>query len=807
MAVAESARRLRMLLAAPTAALVCTLAACGGGSDSGSVPLTPVNPTPTPSPSPSPSPPPPGPQSLGFTVQPGDQTVVAPAAASFSVAASGDNVTFRWQMSIDGGAVWNDLPAATAAYTTGSTSAGMNGLMLRALASNATGTVASDPATLAVRTAGAPAATLQLLAGSIAGAGSRDGAGRSARFSSPGSIAIDGAGALVIWDGFSVTGDSQAAPSAPCLRRISAEGFVSTTALPVVQPAYCNDERQFAFDAAGNMYFNNRDGTIRKLTADGVLTALGASVSTSGGVAVDAAGNVFVADQGNSVILRITPAGVVTTIAGTAGVRGSADGTGTAALFNFPYALVVDRSGNLIVADQFNHTLRKVTAAGVVTTLAGLAGQWGAADGTGSAARFAAPSGLAIDAADNVYVADRDNSTIRKVTPAGVVATVAGAAGQHDYADGAGNAARFRNPMSVAIDRSGNLFVADTGNAAIRRISSDGLVTTWAGAGPGVAGSADGMRAAASFRSPIGLAAAANGTVYVADTGNHTIRQISAAGDVTTLAGFAMNPGNTDASGPVARFNAPSDLALDAAGNILVTDTGNGTVRSVTTSGQVSLRLARAATGIDVRAGNIYLGRNNVTCFNPIGPCLTYSQFERIDAAGSVLALAGKSPDASDFALGAAARDGPGDQALFGQSGAIAADAAGNVLVADRDNCAIRRISASGATTTVAGRLRSSPGDYFCAAADGPGDTARFRLPEGLAFDGSGNLYVADTGNHTIRKIAPDGTVTTVLGVVGQSGIVLGASPSLSSARRIAWLGGNRFAITSGNAVLIATLP
>ena len=750
-----------------------------------------------------------------------DQVVVELSAASFSVTADGSGVTYKWQWSIDGGATWSEVPgAAGATYSVPSTHSGMNGLRVRALAINSAGTTASQAARLSIRAAGTSAATLDLLAGHVGGPGTIDGAGTSSRFRSPGSISIDGAGTLYVWDGYS----NSASHEAPCLRKISTQGFTGTFILPSDQPAFCNSERSTAFDAAGNMYINLRDGTIRKLTAAGVLTTLAgtpgttgssdgtgaaARFSDSGGVAIDATGNVLVADQGNSTIRRITPAGVVSTIAGSPGVRGSADGTGPAALFNFPCALAVDASGNVFVADQWSHTIRKITPAGVVTTFAGLAGQWGGADHTGTAARFAAPSGLALDSAGNLYVADRDNSAIRRITPAGVVTTVAGAPGQSGYADGTGGAARFSSPLGVVVDGAGNLFVADTGNAAIRKITPAGEASTWAGT-PGAEGSADGTGAAASFRSPIGVAVAANGDVYVADTSNHTIRQITPSGTVTTLAGFALNPGSTDATGPVARFSTPSDLATEVSGNLLAADLGNESVRAVTPTGQVTTRVNRAATGVaGLSNGGLSLARNIDRPLSQFGPIITYSVLERISIDGSVTALAGSVPDSSNYPTIplVTGRDGFGNQALFAQTGAIAADASGNLLVADTGNCSIRRVSASGTVSTLAGPSPVDSAMSPCGSANGAGSAARFKWPEGVALDGNGNVYVADTGNHTIRKITPDGTVNTVLGVAGQSGIALGGAPSLSSPRRIAWLGGNRFAITSGNAVLIATLP
>jgi uncharacterized delta-60 repeat protein len=298
------------------------------------------------------------------------------------------------------------------------------------------------------------------------------------------------------------------------------------------------------------------------------------------GLATDSAGNVYVADGYNHTIRKITPAGVVTTLAGLAGGAGSADGTGSAARFNNPFGVATDSAGNVYVADSYNNTIRKITPVGVVTTLAGLAGSVGSADGTGSAARFNFPTGVATDSAGNVYVADTSNYTLRKITPAGVVTTLAGLAGSLGSADGTGSAARFNNPYGVATDLAGNVYVADTFNSTIRKITPAGVVTTLAGpVGSFSFGSADGTSSAARFYRPYGVATGSAGNVYVADTDNHTIRKITPAGVVTTLAGLALSSGSADGTGSAARFYLPSGVATDSAGNVYVADTSNHTIR------------------------------------------------------------------------------------------------------------------------------------------------------------------------------------------------------------------------------------
>jgi hypothetical protein len=298
------------------------------------------------------------------------------------------------------------------------------------------------------------------------------------------------------------------------------------------------------------------------------------------GVALDNAGNVFVADSNNHTIRRVTTAGVVSTLAGSAGASGTNDGMGSTARFHVPRGVAADTAGNVFVADQDNCTIRKVTPAGEVTTLAGSMGNPGSVDGAGSAARFNYTYGVAVDNVGNVFATDFLNRTIRKVTPAGVVTTLAGSAGQVGSVDGTGSAARFNNLTSVAVDSAGNVFVADYVNNTIRKVTPTGVVTTLAGSA-GQVGSADGTGSAALFDHPRGVAVDGAGNVYVADSGNYTIRKVSPAGVVTTIGGtpgVPGAPGKTDGIGSSARFAGPSGIAVDRAGNLYVADDFNNCV-------------------------------------------------------------------------------------------------------------------------------------------------------------------------------------------------------------------------------------
>jgi sugar lactone lactonase YvrE len=637
------------------------------------------------------------------------------------------------------------------------------------------------------------------------GRGSTDGNGSTARFLAPSSVAVDASGNVYVADKNSNT-----------IRKVTSSGVVTTLAGLAGIPgsrdgtgsnARFNNPSGVAVDSSGNVYVaDTYNNIIRKVTPSGVVCTLAGFALNSGstdgltsnarfnfpsGIAVDGSGNVYVADQNNNTLRKLTPGGLVTTLAGLAGSSpGSSDGTGSAARFNSPNGLAVDASGNIYVADTDNHTVRKVTPAGVVTTLAGQVGNFGSSDGSGSAAQFSFPYGVTVDGSGNVFVADQYNFTIRKVTSAGVVTTLAGRVGVQGSSDGTGSAARFYQPSGVTVDGSGNVFVADSANYTIRKVTSGGVVSTLAGLAPSP-GSTNGTGSSARLNCPFGVAVEGGGNVYVADTTNHTIRKVTPAGVVSTLAGLAGNMGSSNGTGSSARFYSPTGVALDSSGNIYVVDQGNHTIRKVTSAGVVTTLAGLAGssgssdgtgsaarfnnpTGVAVDGGgNLYVSDTNNSIIRKVTP------------GGLVSTLAGLAGNSGNV-------HGTGSNARFNFPTGVAVNGSGTVFIADTNNNNIRYLTTDGLVENLAGG--GEPGSI-----DNYGDSARFNRPSGVAVDSSGNLYVADQGNSTIRKITPAAWgVYTIGGTAG----VIGSADGLGVAAQFSRVGG--IAVSSSGTVFVA---
>ena len=522
-------------------------------------------------------------------------------------------------------------------------------------------------------------------------------------------------------------------------------------------------------------------------TYDG--TGSGARLCMPTGIASDGEGNLFVSDSPTNIIRKVVVStGVVTTVAGAPEEAGIADGIGSEARFAFPSGLAIDGQGNLFIVDNQGHSIRKMVLATLaVTTLAGSIENPGSADGVGGAASFYSPWGIASDRAGNLYVTDQGNHTIRRIVVAtGAVTTIAGSAGNFGATDGVGASSRFNSPRGIASDGAGNLYVADTGNDAVRKlVIATGEVTTVA---------------REPFTSPAAVASDGKGTLFVVDNSDTTVRQIATStGTVSLVAGEKYQGGYQDGTGPGARFLDPLGVVTDNAGNVFVADSANHSLRKVVAATGVVTTLAgqpyKSGTADGIRDGARFNqvqglasdGQGNVF----VADTANHTIRKIVLATGEVTTCAG-SPRESGMT------DGTGSNAQFADPRAIASDGMGNLFVADSYNNTVRKIViATAAVTTIAG-YPGTPG-----SSDGVGAAARFDLPYGVAVDTAGNLYVADEQNNTIRKVVvATGTVSTLAGSAGVAGSSdgVGAQARFSHPAALVWDElGNLFVGDSGN--------
>lgn len=760
-----------------------TLAACGGGGGGGGGGNT--------SPGGGSTPPPPVVQAPTITAQPVAQSVTVGQSVIFTVTASGDNLSYQWQR--DG----KDIAGATSAsYTLPAAQAGDNGAAFAVVVRNAGGSVTSSTATLGVGAAVPPPQGLSLLAGGVGGPGNLDGIG--GRLAYPTRIALSPSGQLVVADNAGT---------------LNWEGYT---------PA-----------ETGNFALRTVNVTTGAITT---VATTAASLTSTYAIAFDSSGNLYESDW--SALYRTAPGGQRTLLAGSRSEIGQVDGTGSAARFRQITALVADSQGNVYVGES--NFLRKVTPQGVVTTLAGGAGQDAAGnplDGTGSKAGFNTITALAIDDSGNLQVLD--GQRVRVVTPAGAVTT-------RTLRGDATVTTPYPGNAGIAVDKAGNLYITSTQSGCrILKIAPDGLASTLAGK-PDSRGSNDGKGTAAAFCKDVSndplanqngkmsnLAIDASGNLYVADTDNVTVRRIAPDGTVSTVAGRAPAAANVDGAGANARFLLNTydvrasthpfyelrtyDLAADAQGNVHVLE--NDRIRKVTAVGNVSTLMPQSTGLADAR---LYLGG---VAFGGTPMVIAGVRISRVNADGSLALLAGGVNEAPICR-------GSGNQASFQSPYALIGDPFGNVYVKDAVSNGVEsgyldylcKITQDGAVTG----LRSGFYPGF-AASDGslwyvsPFGVASRRDVDGTTtvvrtvsstsdarvvastIDRAGNLYVAwhETPNwYSVHKIAPDGTDTRIAGTPGQYGVRPGAPGSLGKVDALAVGADGTVYVMSENAVL-----
>jgi uncharacterized protein (TIGR03437 family) len=532
------------------------------------------------------------------------------------------------------------------------------------------------------------------------------------------------------------------------------------------------------------------------------LLAVQAPLGGVSAVAVGKAGNYYVVDSSNNLVLKIDASGTLSIVTGNGSSGHSGDGgPATSAELNYPSGIAVDGAGNLFIADTDNNRIRMVSPGGVITTVAGNGiGGYSGDGGPATSAEVSLPLGVAVDGVGNLFIADTRNQRIRIVNPAGVITTAAGN-GTAGYSGDGGKAvsAELGDPGGVAVDRAGNLFIADTAASRIRMVNLTGIITTIAGNGSCAFAGDGGLATAASLCNPEGVVVSGAGDVFIADYVNRRIREVGASGIITTVAGDGVY-GYSGDGGPAtsASLVGPLGVAVDNnADNVLITDgervrkvATNGIITTVAgdgdyhyggdggpaTSAQLNGPSSVAADG----AGNLYIA----DAFN--------NRIRMVSPGGVITTVAGNG------APSYSGDGGPATSAELAGPGGVAVDSAGDIFIADGANNRIRMVTPGGIITTVAGNgARGYSGD------GGPATSALLWGPTGIVLDHKGNVFIADSGNNRIRMVSPGGVVTTVAGN-GTHGYSGDGGPATNASLNLPWSvavdnAGNLFIADSGN--------
>ena len=635
----------------------------------------------------------------------------------------------------------------------------------------------------------------------VAGGGSDDGnAAIAVALNRPAGMASDAAGNIYV-----------AEYSGNRIRKVAAgTGIVSTVAGGLAgyggdggaaTAARLNYPHGIAVDQAGNLYIadsgNNR---IRKVTAaTGIITTIAGTnssgydgdgpdatvlrISGPAGIAVDTAGNVYFSDTNNQRIRKITPAGALVTVAGdgTQGFGGDG-GNALSASFHTPNDIAMDAGGNLYIADYWNHRIRRIDAASRnIDTVAGDGTPGFTGDGGPAiSARFNGPMGLAVDAEGNLYFGDYYNARMRKITMAsGAVTTVAGNGTATFAGDGgSATAASLSQPYGVTVDNAGDLLISDAGNLRIRRVVA-GIISTFAGNGQAVYTGDGGNALAASLYNPRKVALDATGNLYIADTYHQRIRKVDAATKIISTVAGTGTAGASGDGGPAtaADLSYPEGLAIDAVGNLHISDASNGRIRKIAAGTNIISTEAGTTSGFSGDGGPAaaaqlsYPGRLTLS---PTGDIYIVDggnrRIRKISATtGNISTVAGNGTAASTGDGGGAI-----DAGLYAPT-SVALDATGNLYIPEYQGGRVRKVDATTQfISTVAGN-----GSYGYSGDGGPATAASFMVMEDVVVDSIDNLYIADCGNHRIRKVAA-GIVTTVAGT-GTAGVSGDGGPATSA--------------------------
>ena len=613
--------------------------------------------------------------------------------------------------------------------------------------------------------------------------GGDGGSATTALLNMPSGVAVDASGNMYIAD----QGNNR-------VRKVSASGVITTIA-GVGYPGSSGDggpatnapctPAGIALDGAGNVYIADRaSNCVRKINTSGIISkvagngvvgftgdgvaATATALSAPSAVAVDGAGNIYIADAGNSRIRKVNTSGIITTVAGMgASTFGGDGGAATDAALHNPTGIALDAAGNIYIADELNARIRKINTSGIISTIAGDGTfGFGGDGGAATAAEFYQPYGVAVDASGNVFVADQVNNRLRKINTSGIITTVGGSAGGGFTGDaGPATAARLSMPSAVAVDATGNMFIADQNNNRIRRINPAGMINTVAG--NGIAGHGDGGPAtAAQLSNPNDVTFDAIGNVYICDVADNVIRKVNPAGIITTIAGNGMS-GYTGDGGPAtnASMTMPAGIAVDNYGNLYICDDGLF-IRKVDAYGIITTVAGvsgASSSGDGGPATDAGLNAAQRIAIDLVGN-LYFSDgnhsVRKINTAGIISTVAGGS------LAGYSGDGGPATAAGLSCS-SVAVDNAGNLYISDIEDQRIRKVDVSGIITTVAGN-----GTAGYSGDGGPATDATLNGPGGIAVDNAGNLYISDEDNQAVRKVDAAGIITTITGdgTAGYSG-------------------------------------
>ena len=535
-----------------------------------------------------------------------------------------------------------------------------------------------------------------------------------------------------------------------------------------------------AADSAGNYYVaDTSNALILRVSPSGTLTivagsgsqgysgdggpAISAELYWPNGVAVDGVGNLFIADLGNNRIRMVNPAGIIATVAGNGMISDSGDGgPATSASLHVPAGVAVDRAGNLFIADSDNGRIRMVNPAGTITTVAGNGTAGYSGDGgLATSASLWCPNGVAVDGAGNLFIAETCNSRVRTVNPAGIITTVAGNGSCAFGGDGGpAIAASLCDLQGVAVDGAGDLFIADFGNSRIREVSAGGIITTVAGNGVYEYGGDGGPATSAALSGPHGVAVY-SGSLLIADSYDERVRKVAPNGIISTAAGNGGYRYSGD-GGPAtaALLDFPTGVAADAAGDLFIADEDNNRIRKVSPGGTVT---TVAGNGVNTYSGdggpaasaslNLPEGIAVDGTGNLFIADTSNHRIRMVGPGGGITTVAGNG------AKGYSGDGSPATSASLAYPIGIAMDRAGNLFIADSDNNRIRVVSPGGIITTVAGN-----GAAGYSGDGGPATSASLNYPVDVAVDGAGDLFIADGGNNRVRKASPGGTITTIAG-------------------------------------------